>query len=791
MKSIRYRVSVNALSRGLGALCLVALCLVAPRPAQAQVIKLDFGTDKSPLRKGFLRVTHETLFAEGVVAGWTKKGEMVSKSIPIKREWTYSESSGRSSPPPMYATDLTCDHVESKAPAMLRVKVADGQHHVWLLCGQAGGNRYQVWNLVAFSGRYLAGFAGATFAGGQESRVLELSAAAVEGHLDIRFSSGSRWLVNAAVIVPEAEWQATKKSLIAAIEKETFVLPDDVLKKWQHLPHEDKTPMPEFTNEEKKRGLVVYHRSYLEPIWPNTVPRRKDFSPPLRAFASRDEYEPLTFTVFPLKDFEGLYIDVSDLVASSGDTISRDDIDVRYVRYMHVRPNYRTFGTYYRAPDVLMPMESRRLIKGENFRVWITVYVGPGAKDGVYRGRAEICPGGFLDDPPVATVPILLRVLPIRLQKNRSLVYGQYYRHPYGAMTGAPDVFSRLWWRRKAEMEHADMAAHGNNTVVLGLGGRQGPDGRWRFDYDRLGMAIDLYRKHGFYQPIICHFPAGSLYRKYMKASMGSHLRLIKMPPKAFFQELTEMVRTIEAERRRRQWPELLYYPVDEPSRSGVAVEFMAQVMKAIKRVPGVRTYVTADPIHEQFAPMKPYVDVWCCQPFSLDRDTILADMKKRGVEYWCYPNHIAGENDHTPVAGSRMTYGFGFWRSGFRALTPWIYQAIIGDQWNYLDGSAMDFFNRTDDDASPIPVMMWEAYREGIDDGRYITTLDRWIERAKQAGLADLVKEAEADRQLVWDSVNVLPKYKHDGLWDPDVFDVYRWILANQILILQAAVEG
>ena len=207
--------------------------------------------------------------------------------------------------------------------------------------------------------------------------------------------------------------------------------------------------------------------------------------------------------------------------------------------------------------------------------------------------------------------------------------------------------------------------------------------------------------------------------------------------------------------------------------------------------MPGVRTYVTADPSHEQFEPLRPFVDVWCCQPFSLSRETIQADMKKRGVEYWCYPNHVAGENDHTTVAGARMTYGFGFWRSGFRALTPWIYQSISGNQWNYLDGASMDFFNRTADDGSPIPVAMWEAYREGIDDGRYLTTLDRWIARAKEAGLTIPVMHAEADRMLVWDSIGVQPKYKYDDLWASESFDVYRWILAQQILRLQAAIEG
>ena len=103
------------------------------------------------------------------------------------------------------------------------------------------------------------------------------------------------------------------------------------------------------------------------------------------------------------------------------------------------------------------------------------------------------------------------------------------------------------------------------------------------------------------------------------------------------------------------------------------------------------------------------------------------------------------------------MTYGFGFWR--------------------------------TRDRGEPIPVAMWEAYREGIDDGRFITTLDRWIERAKKAGLKEAAAEAEADRQFVWDSIHVQIKYKYDDLWAPEAFDVYRWVLATQILKLRAAL--
>ncbi|MEN6301830.1 MAG: hypothetical protein ABFD96_03855, partial [Armatimonadia bacterium] len=47
----------------------------------------------------------------------------------------------------------------------------------------------------------------------------------------------------------------------------------------------------------------------------------------------------------------------------------------------------------------------------------------------------------------------------------------------------------------------------------------------------------------------------------------------------------------------------------------------------------------------------------------------------------------------------------------------------------------------------------------------------------------------ADAEKQLkwIWDQIRVQPKYKYDNLWEPREIDVYRWLVAEQILKLQA----
>jgi hypothetical protein len=37
-----------------------------------------------------------------------------------------------------------------------------------------------------------------------------------------------------------------------------------------------------------------------------------------------------------------------------------------------------------------------------------------------------------------------------------------------------------------------------------------------------------------------------------------------------------------------------------------------------------------------------------------------------------------------------------------------------------------------------------------------------------------------------VWGQIRVQPKYKYDDLWEPRETDVYRWMIAEQIMELQ-----
>ena len=754
------------------------LIVVAAQSVWAAPALFDMGTENSAVWEGFTRVTPQHVFTDKSAFGWQSR-EGLKAQARAYSALIENRSRGTEEPPPIWPNPITEDAILGDRENAFLVKLPAGEYEIYVVCGTSEGMRSQYFDFTIQVGGQQQRV---QFEGGYQFRSLRFRAQVGKEPLAIRFTPRSKWVVNAILAWTAADAARVQKEIIAAFEEWTYRMPPEEWAKWKQEPEPPSGPLPPVSDTDQKRGFMIHSRHYLECIYPHTKPRPEDLDPPLRLFATPGEFEPTNFVVYPLKDLAGAKVTVSDI-----GPVPAKNIDIRHVRFSLARPNYTVRYRYRIVPDMLEHFEQLDLSAGENARFWLTIRVPDDAPAGIYNGKVTFeCSGGK------AELPITLRILPFKLIDDPTRIFGIYYYHPLDQVAGATDEVSRQYFRRRAELEHQDLVAHGTRNIVLSCWcAPADAQGNFKFDWELLANKISLWKKYGFQGPIVMHISTDGVYAKYMKERYGSHLRGVKDPPDEFGREITAMVKAIEAERQRRGWPEFLYYPVDEPSTDEAAVSFMVKVLKACKAA-GVRTYVTADPTHEQFAPMRPFIDVWCTQPFTPDRQTILPDMKARKVEYWCYPNHVNGENDHTPIAGARMTYGFGFWRSGFLALIPWIYSASNGDPFNYLDGSSMDFFNRHEPDGSPIPVAMWEAYREGYDDYRYVYTLEQSIAEANKSpkpAAREAAAVAEREVQSVWNAIRVQEKYKDAGLWSPAEFDVYRWIIARQIMAVKEAL--
>ena len=544
----------------------------------------------------------------------------------------------------------------------------------------------------------------------------------------------------------------------------------------KEIPFKEINPEPQPNDMEKKLGFIIFNRPITETVYPQSKPLPYERISSLSTFATPGEFEPLALSIYPLKTLNNMSVTASEL-KSGKNTIPSSDIDVRLLTCRNILyPHYKSKDTYRRMPELLEKVTVNSMPEKESRTYWLKVKVPDNAAPGLYKGSVIIS----CDDMDQAlSVPLYLRVLPFKLLKDPEKHYTAYNYDLHREVNDRTNTLRPLakekgaeWIYNAARNEYKSMVEYGFDTFpTLYLSYDSKKKDFYIINGER---AIKEILAAGMKGPVPMVGGIGGLYYEFTKKSLGPHCSVPVAPPEEFYRAITERIMAFEKIRVEKGWPEFIYVPLDEVSDS--SKEFGSGVYKAFKDA-GVRTYATKDPKAADAAVYAPYVDFWCGQPFSAPYEEVMAS-KKHG--YWCYPNHNSYEIK-VPVVmcrGGRMTYGCGLWRSGYSLLIPWIWRSGRTD---YLaDGSAGGA--RFDDNGNVIPAVYWECFREGIDDLKYIYTLETAIvqrENSKDAECLKLVKEGKELLQTLWNSIKVQPKYLAANVWNPEEFTAWRWQIA------------
>jgi hypothetical protein len=548
---------------------------------------------------------------------------------------------------------------------------------------------------------------------------------------------------------------------------------------YREMPFIETAVEPVLNDEERERGFLLFQRPIMEPVYPNTHPRAHERVVELQAFAAQDEFEPLTFSLYPVRDLKNMRVRVSNLNGDAG-KIGAEQISVRLATYWNMGfPRYTSRETYRRLPELLEQVTEHSSPAKECQRWWLTVHVPAGTKAGLYRGTVTV--SDDVTTKPLE-IPLSLRVLPFSLKQDPAKHYSAYY---YARNKVAFEGKEEAFIDKATANEYRAMRDAGLDMMpTLSIWYDQRTQ---RLEMSQ-GEEIERMMAAGLKGPIPVTGGIDGLYRKMTPGGkVESHWRIENMPPPAFYTKVTEAYRAFDAERKQRGWPEMVFAPIDEVAESHK--EFGWRVYKALKDA-GVRTYATKNPLSADAADYAPYVDVWCSQPYSMAYEKIIAQQQH---EFWSYPNHNAGEikNRRVMCKGGRMTYGFGFWRSGYTTLIPWHWSwTPAPDPFDYLRGKHSGAGNRIGDDGEVIPAIYWECFREGFDDARYVYTLQQavWERQGSQdKKCLEAIQRAQARLQQTWDAIEVQQKYLEDDMWPSDEFNARRWTLAKSIQELQA----
>jgi hypothetical protein len=542
----------------------------------------------------------------------------------------------------------------------------------------------------------------------------------------------------------------------------------------KEIPYIEAAPQPTLTEAEKQRGYLLFTRPTVEPVYPNTRPRPEERLDALVAFAAPGQFEPVTLALYPVRPLVNLKVRASSLTCSAGE-IPADRIDVRLGTYWNVGyPAYTTVKTYRRTPELLERVTVHSSPAGECQRYWLTVHVPDDAKPGLYLGTATVWDDSY---DRAVSVPLALRVLGFHLQKDPAKHYSAYfYTRNKTLYEGRDEAFIQ----KATGNDYRAMADFGLDmlpTLYLSCA-----DGNRIVVRDAAEIPRMLHAGLRGPAPVTADSVIQRIYYDTTPGGkVGSHWTISPLPPPAFYDRITKLFRALNAERKAAGWPEFICCPIDEVDPS--CREFGVKVYAAVKAA-GVKTYATKDPVEPDAATYAPYLDIWCSQPYSVPFERIVA---QKQYEYWCYPNHNAGEikDRVTMCKGGRMTYGFGFWRSGYTTLIPWHWcWTCAADPFDYLRGQYSGCGQRLDDAGEVVPAVYWSCFREGCDDARYVYTLQQAVAQRQDSSdpaCRAAVREAKKALQATWDSIRVQPKYMAAGMWPSEEFDTIRWRLAAQ----------
>ena len=721
-----------------------------PLATLGEVKKFDFGSVTSPFAEGWAPVTAGTAYTRARGYGWTTAAGLHSvdrlEGYPVVRDMVAGVAEG------------------GPARHGFRVNLPNGSYAVAVVAGDLD---FPVGPFaLTAEGRPVAPRVGTGARGGWDAQTFTVNVR--DGALDLGLEAQEAWALNALLVAP-ADRFAEVQAEVERIEHE-FAYRDPSLKAAfeERLPDARKGRLVK--PSEHGPGYEVFTVPIAQPVYPTTQIRQGETTRRLELAAAPGEYEPVTFairTAKPLRDFR---VKVGDLRGPG--RIPSSEVRTYVVRcWPQVTERWRR-GERMIVPEMLDPQGRHGDLwvgDGVTKQFWLTWRVPSSAEPGTYRGKVRLTAA---NTPPV-TLDVRLEVLPIRLRWPEPMALGIYY------------YFHRDWGDPRILADLRDMRSNGLHMLCVSLGsalvGRP-PEMTWDFSHLRWVMGL-LKQVDGFTGPFPVYIKSGV-----PRAAKGAERVAL----------IQRLIRALEAERKKQGWPEILYYLHDEPFR-GEKLKAAKPDYEAAKGVPGIRTYCTVSGLAADT--MGKWVDVRCHTLTASNGfywPKVYESAVRNEDEFWWYSNATRHYFDCM-----RMKAGFFHWKVRATGQTYWHYRAPSNTAFCDFDSRARDHVAVYPGLDGPIRTIQWECHREGLDDARYVYTLELLIADAKKAGVdaaaiakAQGVVDALGKRTIVdmdyYDKKFPNRKYAFHYYcdWPPAQFDQERARLAQAILALQKAMK-
>jgi hypothetical protein len=490
---------------------------------------------------------------------------------------------------------------------------------------------------------------------------------------------------------------------------------------FEEIPARREPEVVKPTIHDKSVGYMIFSRSPIEYVFPGSRPQKSEIINHLAVQVVRNEFEPITFSLYPLGNLGRVKISVSDLVGAK-ESISRDKIKVAYVEVLQETIGLPE-GKFENVPTLIRPGNEVNIEAGKCQTFWLTVRIDDNVLPGVYKGKVTVSP----QNGSKSTLPIEVTVVPISLEDVLGIDY-------FMMMTYEFTELSMPWSKEEKEKIYKsacnilkDYKEHGMTTLCFHspfvlITNEDGTP-----NLEDIFAALRAAKEIGFKRPIVWYM--GHLIQTSKPKHPGNITGFNK---EVHLSRLKYLVETVSKYAKEHDCPDVIFLPIDEPGDAyqdfrNKRHTITPLLLKTIKDL-GVKNMVTTRD-YKQFKP----VDYLCSGEMKKEDLDAAHD---GGSVYWLYNNEVTTKCFNPTYA--RYIYGYYTWMNNVDGMSSWTFQNTQNARG--LPGRAgfpaNDVYLAYPDPNGPIATLKWDAIREGIDDHKLLYQLVKRIQKLKGKGI-------------------------------------------------------
>jgi len=468
-------------------------------------------------------------------------------------------------------------------------------------------------------------------------------------------------------------------------------------------------------------GPVVFTKGVMEDVAPEDLPSPDSVVKRIELIACPGEFEPFSLAVRGSSD-GSLTWAVSDLRRKGGaGLIPSSAVEIAPVVYGEAEGH---LGKYGHVKDyILQPRQTGTVVLTDRTGwLWLTVGVPADAAAGRYEGTVTL---KVTETGATTVLPLTVEVLPIRLAGQRKTQFALLFTAAFGQYHTAQ---SRAKRRPAALSFYKQLKDHGMTCIAPKCSDWPYKPGR----FDGLAACVEAAREAGLTGPVIWYM--SSLINATKGGRRYAHYdgKCDNWLEKRDLANLARIVTDVRKLAKDKGWGEIRFMTIDEPGTQTGDLDIrrlrmgtiLPKTLKAVDDL-GARGVATmSEPVDDKHnrrwvTELDELRKLWdVARPYCHTRiygyghpqgRTGLAfeqaDCRKRGHEMWWYYNPASmGKNRYA----ARVYFGLWGWKVAADGLTAWTYPG----------GRTVQF----------------ELIREGIDDWKYLSTLERLVQTQRGA---------------------------------------------------------